>query len=93
MRWHGRQLARTDFGGLSMKNILYDPLLSILQKNRYGIPEPVHGREVPSTDIDAVLLPLLAFDQTGNRVGYGKGFYGKRIWNYKRRYRQPSDVD
>ncbi len=70
-------LPRTDFGGLSMKNILYDPDLSILQKNKYGIPEPVHGREIPSTEIDAVLLPLLAFDEQGNRVGYGKGFYDR----------------
>ncbi|AWG21007.1 5-formyltetrahydrofolate cyclo-ligase [Flavobacterium faecale] len=46
-----------------------------IKKNEYNIPEPVDGLEVPSSKIDVVFLPLLAFDQKGNRVGYGKGFY------------------
>lgn len=49
------------------------------KKNEYNIPEPVDGPEtsgeVPSTKIDVVFVPLLAFDKKGNRVGYGKGFY------------------
>ena len=44
-------------------------------KNEYNIPEPVDGIEVPSTKIDVVFVPLLAFDKKGHRVGYGKGFY------------------
>ncbi len=44
-------------------------------KNKWGVPEPVDGIEVPATKIDVVFLPLLAFDRLGNRVGYGKGFY------------------
>jgi 5-formyltetrahydrofolate cyclo-ligase len=43
--------------------------------NDYGIPEPVNGIEVPAHKIDVVFVPLLAFDELGNRVGYGKGFY------------------
>ena len=38
-------------------------------------PEPVDGVEIPSTKIDVVFVPLLAFDEKGNRAGYGKGFY------------------
>lgn len=49
------------------------------RKNRWNIPEPVDGIEVPNEKIDAVFVPLLAFDQCGNRVGYGKGFYDKFI--------------
>ncbi|UNZ00453.1 5-formyltetrahydrofolate cyclo-ligase [Zhouia spongiae] len=48
-----------------------------LKKNRYNIPEPVDGLEVPVKKIDVVFIPLLAFDKKGNRVGYGKGFYDK----------------
>ena len=48
-----------------------------IKKNEYNIPEPVNGLEVPSNKIDVVFVPLLAFDKTGNRVGYGKGFYDK----------------
>jgi 5-formyltetrahydrofolate cyclo-ligase len=45
--------------------------------NKWGIPEPVGATEMPPTAFDAVLVPLLAFDQNGHRVGYGKGFYDR----------------
>ncbi|AWA29145.1 5-formyltetrahydrofolate cyclo-ligase [Flavobacterium magnum] len=45
--------------------------------NGYGIPEPVDGIEVQPEKIDVVFVPLLAFDASGNRVGYGKGFYDR----------------
>lgn len=48
-----------------------------IKKNKYNIPEPVDGIEVATYKIDVVFVPLLAFDKTGNRVGYGKGFYDK----------------
>ncbi|MDO6736995.1 5-formyltetrahydrofolate cyclo-ligase [Wenyingzhuangia sp. 2_MG-2023] len=46
-----------------------------LAVNSYGIPEPTNGLSVPEDMIDVVFIPLLAFDDQGNRVGYGKGFY------------------
>lgn len=46
-----------------------------LKLSAWGIPEPVDGIELPEAKIDVVFVPLLAFDKTGNRVGYGKGFY------------------
>lgn len=46
-----------------------------LTPSRWGIPEPAGATEVPPAAFDAVLVPLLAFDATGHRVGYGKGFY------------------
>ena len=46
-----------------------------IKTNDYQIPEPVDGIEVPSSKIQVVFVPLLAFDTVGNRVGYGKGFY------------------
>jgi 5-formyltetrahydrofolate cyclo-ligase len=48
-----------------------------LEKNTWGIPEPKQGVPTATEKIDAVLVPLLAFDKTGNRVGYGRGFYDK----------------
>ncbi|SFQ21355.1 5-formyltetrahydrofolate cyclo-ligase [Hymenobacter arizonensis] len=50
-----------------------------LHQNRWGIPEPVATAETevfPAT-LDAVLVPLLAVDAAGHRVGYGGGFYDR----------------
>jgi 5-formyltetrahydrofolate cyclo-ligase len=46
-----------------------------LKVNSWGVPEPLEGIEVPVKKINVVFIPLLAFDENGNRVGYGKGFY------------------
>lgn len=48
---------------------------TLLRKNRWNVPEPVNGLEVPFSKIDIVFVPLIAFDNKGNRVGYGKGYY------------------
>lgn len=42
-----------------------------------GIPEPVGGKVTEPSEIDLILIPLLAFDKRGHRVGYGKGFYDR----------------
>ena len=47
------------------------------KKNKYGIDEPQDGLDIFPEEIDMVLVPLLAFDKYGNRVGYGKGYYDK----------------
>jgi 5-formyltetrahydrofolate cyclo-ligase len=48
-----------------------------LEPNRFGIPEPVAGEEVGAEALDAVLVPLLAFDDAGNRLGSGAGYYDR----------------
>ncbi|MBX2968596.1 MAG: 5-formyltetrahydrofolate cyclo-ligase [Cyclobacteriaceae bacterium] len=48
-----------------------------LKKNNWGILEPTQGIPTPPEKIDMVLIPLLAFDNQGNRVGYGKGYYDR----------------
>jgi 5-formyltetrahydrofolate cyclo-ligase len=43
----------------------------------WGIPEPLPSRPVVAPDI--VLVPLLAFDARGYRLGYGGGFYDRSL--------------
>lgn len=46
-------------------------------KNEFNIYEPEDGNLLDTDEIDMILVPLLAFDKNGYRVGYGKGFYDK----------------
>jgi 5-formyltetrahydrofolate cyclo-ligase len=50
---------------------------TVIKKNKWNIPEPQEGIEVPSLKLDVVFIPLLAFDEQGHRIGYGKGFYDR----------------
>ena len=47
------------------------------RSNRFGIPEPVVPKNalVRTQDLDLILVPLVAFDARGNRLGMGGGFY------------------
>jgi len=45
--------------------------------NSYGITEPTQGNAISPELIDMVIVPLISFDKTGNRVGYGKGYYDR----------------
>ena len=51
----------------------------VLIVNKFGIPEPLNSQKSRLPDI--VLVPLLAFDNEKNRLGYGKGFYDKYLNN------------
>ena len=48
-------------------------------QNEHNIFEPENGNVLDASEIDMILVPLLAFDKKGYRVGYGKGFYDKYL--------------
>ena len=50
---------------------------TVFEKSKMGIDEPVDGLPMFPEEIDLIIVPLLAFDEEGNRVGYGKGYYDK----------------
>lgn len=67
-------LSKSDLKNKTMVNFLLTDSTKIV-KNSWNIPEPIDGIEIANSQIDVVFVPLLAFDDHGNRVGYGKGFY------------------
>jgi 5-formyltetrahydrofolate cyclo-ligase len=49
----------------------------LLDRGQWGIREP--KAEAPEVDPDVMLVPLLAFDRAGYRIGYGAGYYDMTI--------------
>ncbi len=57
--------------------LVFSPLTPVtrLRANRFGILEPAEEGYVLATELDVILLPLVAFDAHGNRIGMGGGYY------------------
>lgn len=62
-----------------------------LASNRYGIPEPGQGPLLDPATLAVVLVPLLAFDARGHRLGQGGGWYD-RSFASRRAPAQASDA-
>ena len=51
-----------------------------IPRNAFGIPEPIVSRvPIRLQELDAILVPLVAFDDQGNRLGMGAGFYDRAL--------------
>lgn len=72
----GKQVAVPRVYGDEMKFILLSDLGQVA-KGYAGIPEPIADGPVAADPTALVLMPGLAFDPEGHRLGYGGGFYDK----------------
>jgi 5-formyltetrahydrofolate cyclo-ligase len=58
---------------------LHDYMLATV-RNRWGILEPPEDApSVPFASVDVVLVPGLAFDARGSRLGFGRGYYDRLL--------------
>lgn len=72
----GKRVAVPKCYGEEMRFIWMEDL-SQVEKGYAGIPEPVADGPVADDETALVLMPGMAFDQEGHRIGYGGGFYDK----------------
>ncbi len=64
-----------------MMPVEINSLTEDLAETQFGLHEPISGVPVPLTTIDLVIVPGLAFDEFGNRLGRGRGFYDRFLAN------------
>lgn len=72
----GKRVAVPKVYGDRMK-FIYMTDLNRVEKGYANIPEPVDDEPVAEDPTALVLMPGLAFDREGHRIGYGGGFYDK----------------
>lgn len=71
-----RVFPKADFQHKTLTSFLDDEQL-VMADNQFGILEPISGNQFYTDKNSIVIVPLLALDLTGNRVGYGGGFYDR----------------
>lgn len=76
----GKRVAVPKVFGDEMK-FIYLTDFSRVEKGYAGIPEPIDDGPVADDPTALVLMPGLAFDAQGHRIGYGGGFYDKFLAN------------
>ena len=72
----GKRVALPKCYGSEMRFIYTDDLTQI-GKSSCGVPEPLADEPVADDETALVLMPGLAFDREGHRMGYGGGYYDR----------------
>lgn len=80
-RRQGKELFLPELESDQRMHFSYWPSNATFITNRYLIPEPISKAypQYSASELDAILIPLVAFDWRGNRMGMGGGFYDRTL--------------
>lgn len=77
-KWHGlKKLYLPRVNGDLLEILPYDS--ARLQSGAFNIEEPTGDEIIDACDIDLIIVPGIAFDCNGSRVGRGKGYYDRLL--------------
>ncbi|TXD47980.1 5-formyltetrahydrofolate cyclo-ligase [Polaribacter sp. IC073] len=69
-------VSKCNFEDNSLSHFYFDEN-TVLELNKFGVPEPVNAEEVAENELDIIFVPMLISDEKKYRVGYGKGYYDR----------------
>lgn len=72
------------------KLLLFQDVLDLRPQGKYGLLEPTKGEDLMETGcLDLIIVPGIAFNHKGERIGHGVGYYDNFLTHYTSQYPRP----